>query len=197
MTRGWSPIRRRSPSQVGSSCTPKHTHRLECYHCHSGPNFTDNLATVRSAVPEVGYHNNGLYNLDGRGAYPVENRGIAEHTGEADDVGRFRTPTLRNVGLTAPYMHDGSILTLRDVVKHYAEGGRTITHEGRTSKGSASPLKDPMLGGFEITSAETDDLLAFLESLSDPDFLRDPRLSDPWPAGSPAVKARRATPEDK
>lgn len=172
------------------------SHQLECYHCHTGPNFTDNLATVRSAVPEVAYHNNGLYNLDGKGAYPAENRGIAEHTGQADDMGRFRTPTLRNVAHTAPYMHDGSIPSLRDVIKHYAAGGRTVIYEGRISNGNTSPLKDPMLNGFEITPSETDDLVAFLESLSDVAFIRDPRFSDPWPAGSPAVKSRRSTPAD-
>src|SRR5690606_2793154 len=94
--------------------------RLECSHCHGGFNFTDSVAHDGQPLPESGFHNNGLYNVDGRGGYPETNRGLYDHTGQARDMGRFRAPTLRNIELTAPYMHDGSLATLDDVLDHYA-----------------------------------------------------------------------------
>ena len=86
--------------------------KMECYHCHGSFNFTDNIQHSKLPFAEKGFHNTGLYNEDGRGAYPANNPGISEFTGDADDEGKFRTPSLRNVALTAPYMHDGSIPTL-------------------------------------------------------------------------------------
>lgn len=77
-------------------------HRFECYHCHVGVLFTDNLQTTRSALRETGNHNTGLYNIDGDGAYPPRATGFYEFTGDPSDMGRFRTPSLRNVGVTAP-----------------------------------------------------------------------------------------------
>jgi cytochrome c peroxidase len=169
------------------------SHRLECYHCHTGFNFTNNLQTARMAFAEVSFHNNGLYNLDGRGAYPSDNTGIQEHTGEAADMGRFRTPSLRNVAVTAPYMHDGSVATLDDVIEHYAKGGRVL-HGGRhAGPHFNSPLRDTLLGGFTLTRQEHADLKAFLESLTDAAFLSNPAHGDPWPAGHPAVATRRMT----
>lgn len=167
------------------------SHDLECYHCHTGPNFTGNFASARSRQPEVGYHNNGLYDLDGKGAYPFDAVGIKEHTGRAEDMGRFRTPSLRNVAVTAPYMHDGSLPTLRDVIRHYAAGGHVTMVDGHRSDGRNSPLKDPLLGGFDITPDQEDDLVAFLESLTDRQFLTNSHFSDPWPAAHPARKNRR------
>ncbi|MCZ7685487.1 MAG: hypothetical protein M5U28_44600 [Sandaracinaceae bacterium] len=84
-----------------------------------------------TVAAEVAFHNTALYNIDGRGGYPEPNRGIYEHTADRRDMGRFRAPTLRNIAVTAPFMHDGSIATLEEVLDHYAAGGRTIT-EGRT-----------------------------------------------------------------
>jgi cytochrome c peroxidase len=85
-------------------------------------------------------------------------------------MGAFRTPTLRNVGVTAPYMHDGSIATLREVVDHYARGGR-----------AHSALTSVLIGGFTLRDQDLTDLVAFLESLTDQGFLHDQRFSDPWP----------------
>lgn len=156
-------------------------HRFECYHCHSGVHLTDNLQTERSAFRETGMHNNGLYNIDGKGAYPPQATGLIEFTGEVDDMGKFRTPSLRNVALTAPYFHDGSAATLRDVLAHYAAGGRTIKDGPYAGDGSKNPHKDGMIVGFNATESEIDDLIAFLESLTDQTFLKNPAYSDPWP----------------
>ena len=106
------------------------TERTGCFHCHSGVNFS--APTVASGTShrlklDGSFHNTGLYNLGKKGGlYPEDNPGLAEHTSRKRDIGRFRAPTLRNVALTAPYMHDGSIATLEQVVDHYAAGGRTI-----------------------------------------------------------------------
>ncbi|MBU2890126.1 hypothetical protein KO492_10515 [Celeribacter halophilus] len=78
--------------------------------------FTDNQQTTRSAMPETGSHNTGLYNINGTGAYPPHATGFYEFTGDPADMGRFLTPSLRNVAATAPYFHDGSAETLEDVL---------------------------------------------------------------------------------
>lgn len=154
--------------------------RLECHHCHSGLNFTDNLQHERNRTGEIAFHNTGLYNLDGKGAYPPHNIGIAEITSRAEDMGRFRTPTLRNVGVTAPYMHDGSIATLEEVVDHYAAGGRTIASGPNAGVGHDNPLKSSFVPGFTLTDQDRADLVAFLNALTDEEFLHDPRFSNPW-----------------
>jgi cytochrome c peroxidase len=152
--------------------------KLECYHCHGGFNFTDNLKHARTPFPEIGFHNTGLYNEDGKGAYPNASPGIVEFTGEPRDAGRFRTPSLRNVAVTAPYMHDGSIPTLHEVLRtHYARAGRAV-HAGR----AANPLRSELIAGFEISEAEIADVVAFLEALTDERFLREPSHQDPWPS---------------
>lgn len=79
-------------------------HRLECYHCHSGVLFTDTVQSSTLPFPEISWHNTGLYNIDGAGGYPPGGRGLHEFTGRPEDMGRFRTPSLRNVAVTAPYM---------------------------------------------------------------------------------------------
>lgn len=165
--------------------------RLECYHCHGGFNFTDTLKTSRSAFAETGFHNTGLYNLDGAGAVPRGSEGIAALTLRPHDLGRFRTPSLRNVAVTAPYMHDGSIATLDGVIAHYAAGGRTIAEGPNAEIGADSPLKDPLVAGFAISPSETADIIAFLESLTDREFLTDPAFADPWPNGHPAMLHRK------
>ena len=151
--------------------------KMECYHCHGGFNFTDNIQHSKLPLSEKGFHNTGLYNLDGRGAYPADNPGIREFTGEAGDEGKFRTPSLRNVALTAPYMHDGSIPSLANVIRgHYAQAGRA----GGSPKG-ANPLRSSLVEGFDVTDQEVDDLIAFLNSLTDTTFVRNPNHANPWP----------------
>jgi cytochrome c peroxidase len=81
-----------------------------------------------------------------------------------EGLGAFKTPTLRNVAVTAPYMHDGSLKTLRDVIVHYNNGG--VTKEG-------DPVNDFLSGGIRplnLTEAEIDDLVAFMEALTSPEY---------------------------
>jgi cytochrome c peroxidase len=143
--------------------------RLGCAQCHAGFNFSGPV-NAGGRVEEPTFHNTALYSLDPEGSYPADNQGLYEHTGVATDMGRFRAPSLRNIALTAPYMHDGSLATLEAVIEHYAAGGRA----------PQNPLKSPQLSGFEVSIAETRDLVSFLESLTDRAFLEDPRFRDPW-----------------
>ncbi|WP_437669089.1 hypothetical protein [Sorangium sp. So ce131] len=72
--------------------------------------------------------------------------------------------------LTAPYMHDGSVATLEEVVDHYAAGGRTIDDGPFAGVGSKNPNKSPLMRGFTITPEEKADVVAFMKSLTDPEF---------------------------
>lgn len=110
------------------------------------------------------------------GTYPADNSGIRSITGDPADEGKFRTATLRNIAVTAPYMHDGSLPTLRDVIrKHYAVKGMA-TANGQQS----SPLRDSLIEGFAVSEEQVNDLVAFLESLTDSEFLNNPKYSDPF-----------------
>lgn len=153
--------------------------KMECFHCHGGINFSDSVSHANLAFTEVAFHNTGLYNIDGEGGYPAPNTGINEITQETADMGRFKTPTLRNIALTAPYMHDGTIATLRDAIAHYQAGGRTITEGEWQGIGSTNPYKSSFIKGFEITEAEINDLIEFLHSLTDEKFITNPAHSDP------------------
>lgn len=154
--------------------------RLECFHCHGGFNFSDAVDHEGLPVPESAFHNTGLYNLDGNGAYPDGNTGVREISEDDADMGRFKAPTLRNIAVTAPYMHDGSIDDLDGVLRHYAMGGRALDKGPYAGEGFASPLKSQFVPGFVIDDRERLDLLAFLDSLTDAEFLSNPRFSDPW-----------------
>ncbi len=157
--------------------------KLECFHCHGGFNFSDSVTHDGSAIKEVMFHNTGLYNLGGTGAYPPDNQGIYAFSHVDSDMGRFRAPTLRNIAVTAPYMHDGSIADLDGVLDHYAAGGRTITTGPYAGVGSANPYKSELIRGFALTPEERGDVKAFLASLTDDALREDPALADPW--GSP------------
>jgi len=109
-----------------------------CWKCHFGPNFTDE-----------GFHNTGVGALLGE---PVPER--FEVTGDESDRGRFKTPTLRGLAFTAPYMHDGSLQTLEDVVAFYRIGGGANAH------------LDERLQPADLTDREAEALVAFLEALS-------------------------------
>jgi cytochrome c peroxidase len=148
------------------------TERFECYHCHAGLNFTTAFRAAASKSLGKDYQNNGLYDLDGEGSYPAESPGLVALSNDPTDRGKFRVPTLRNVAVTAPYMHDGSIATLDDVLAHYAAGGRA---EGRTN-----PNKSQFVRGFSFEAGEKEAFRALLESLTDESVLRDARFSDPW-----------------
>jgi cytochrome c peroxidase len=111
--------------------------RGECFHCHGEYNFTD-----------YSFKNNGLYLV-----YPDSGR--ARITLNKGDLGMFRVPSLRNIALTAPYMHDGSLPTLKAVIDHYNRGG-----EAHFNK---SGLLTPM----HLSESEIQDLVAFLNALTD------------------------------
>lgn len=120
--------------------------RTNCSECHSGFNFTS-----------YGFENNGLY-----GVYT--DTGRQRITMQAADRAKFMVPSLRNVEYTAPYMHDGSLASLDDVVSHYNAGGAMYL------------TKSPLIRPLQLSEAEKSDLVAFLKSLSDPDFIADPRF---------------------
>ena len=154
--------------------------RLRCFRCHGGFNFNDATVSERNAGRALEFHNTGLYNLAGMFSYPAPNLGTYEYTHQAKDVGKFKAPTPRNIAVTAPYMHDGSVATLEDVIDHYAAGGRTVNGGANAGVGHDNPNKDALIGGFGISSEERKELIAFLESLTDAEALRDKRWSNPW-----------------
>lgn len=155
-----------------------HSRPLSCFTCHGGVHFSDAMRARRDRPPV--FHNTGLYNLTGLLSYPPVDTGVHMKTGATTDVGRFKAPTLRNIALTAPYMHDGSIATLGDVIDHYADGGRTIASGPHRGAGHENPLKDDAVRGFWLTPGQRADLLAFLDALTDVALLTDPRFADPW-----------------
>ncbi len=113
--------------------------RGRCWRCHSGPNFTDEE-----------FHNTGV----GWGKEPVD-LGRYAWTKKENDRGRFKTPTLRGLPATAPYMHDGSLKTLQEVVEFYNQGG------------NKNPNIDPVLAPLHLSKDDVKDLVAFLKALSD------------------------------
>ena len=133
--------------------------RLGCNQCHGGFAFT--VATG----DDLRFFNTGLTADD-------PDRGVAAITGDPAQAGWFRPPSLRNVAVTAPYMHDGSVATLEEVVDLYAAGGR--------GAGVSNPRKSELITGFAITADERADLVAFLGALTDAALLTDPALADPW-----------------
>jgi cytochrome c peroxidase len=144
--------------------------RLNCFRCHAGFNFSGPVVYEGSGVKEAQFHNTGLYSEDGRGAYPEPNTGVHRHSGRSEDMGKFRAPTLRNIALTAPYMHDGSVATLEAVLDHYAAGGRAraLPDSRNIEPDSAT---DPLVTGFELTAEERRQLVAFLRALTDESFV--------------------------
>lgn len=154
---------------------------LECFHCHGGFNFSNGVDHAGNVFDQATFQNNGLYNVDGRGAYPATNTGLYEFTGERSDMGRFKPPSLRNIALTAPYMHDGSLETLDDVLDHYAAGGTNHTTGPNIGDGRQNPNKSIFINGFELDESRRAELLAFLNALTDDAFLTEESFSNPWP----------------
>lgn len=154
--------------------------RFECFHCHGGVQQTAAYHDVRKDEHTLAFFNTGLYNVGGNGDFPEHDQGLFQLTLAPDHRGLFRPPPLRNIALTAPYMHDGSIATLEQVVRHYAAGGRNIIEGPFAGDGRVNPLKSGLVGGFYATDEEIAAVVAFLESLTDPTFISDPRFQDPW-----------------
>lgn len=156
--------------------------KFECFHCHSGINFSSSYrdANTASDAIQFPFFNNGLYNVGGDGSYPSDDQGLYDLSLNPADKGFFRPQSLRNIELTAPYMHDGSIATLRGVIEHYARGG-SLTESGiNAGDGRLSPLKSGLIQGFDATDEEIDAVIAFLESLTDEEFIKSPKFSNPF-----------------
>ncbi len=115
----------------------------DCFHCHGGPLFTDGR-----------FHNNGLDLI-------FKDRGRALVTGRPEDEGLFKVPSLRNVAMTGPYMHDGRFKTLEQVVEHYSSGTKP------SATLDPNIAKHPNQAGVNLTTAEKAALVAFLKTLSD------------------------------
>ena len=133
--------------------------RTKCADCHSGFNFSGPVLYDNAKQPELVFHNNGLLRSEDKGVYE-----ISQNT---DDMGKFRAPTLRNIAVTAPYMHDGTIETLEQVIELYASGG------------VADRNKSKLITGFHMTQTEKEDLICFLESLTDAGFLNNTAFFEP------------------
>ncbi|MEM8891288.1 MAG: cytochrome c peroxidase [Bacteroidota bacterium] len=119
----------------------------ECFHCHGGFNL--------DARAEGIFKNNGLDEF-------YEDRGLGEITRNPRDVGKFKAPTLRNIEHTAPYMHDGRFQTLEEVIDFYASGGQPHVN------------RDALMLNILIDEEDKEDLIAFLKTFSDPNFLSNP-----------------------
>ena len=113
---------------------------LACSSCHADILFTNQA-----------FENNGLYEV-------YEDSGKYRLTNLQEDIGKFKVPSLRNIEITAPYMHNGSISTLEEVIEHYATGGKNHFN------------KSELITGFNITEEEKDNLVMFLKSLTDNNF---------------------------
>ena len=127
----------------------------DCFHCH--------LIADGQFRGEF-FSNNGLDSV-------FTDLGRGEVTGNPADFGKFKIPTLRNIEYSFPYMHDGRFNTLEEVIEHYNSGGHP------------SPTIDPFMkfsiGGLDLTPQKKASLVAFLKTLSDPEFINDPEFSDP------------------
>ncbi|MEZ4239589.1 MAG: cytochrome c peroxidase [Myxococcota bacterium] len=156
--------------------------RFECFHCHGGANLTTSYRDVHTTdgTAQRPFFNTGLYNVDGQGGFPSYDQGLYDVTLDPANRGYFRPQSLRNVALTGPYMHDGSVPTLREAVEHYVAGGRNVVDGPNAGDGRASPLKSGLVRAFDATDEEIDAVVAFLESTTDWDFVSDPAFSDPF-----------------
>jgi cytochrome c peroxidase len=149
---------------------------LQCGFCHSGRAIAGDQNSLTESVPVTEFHDTGLYNSDLEGRYPRVDTGLRTESNNATDDGKFRAPTLRNIVFTAPYMHDGSIATLSEVIDHYAAGGRASPRDNLHHDADVNTRKISLIKGFEISSDDRVALLDFLDSLSDLAVLDNPRF---------------------
>lgn len=155
----------------------------ECFHCHGGFNYTNTVNHTGTVFEEVSYMSNGIISDATYATLPSNKKGLYDLTGLATDIGRFKVPSLRNVALTYPYMHDGSITctvasasnvdacsteALGKVIDHYMSGGQS--HQN----------KDPQIRAFSLTPQEKTDLISFLKALTDDEFINNSKFSDPF-----------------
>jgi cytochrome c peroxidase len=152
-----------------------------CNSCHGGKNFSASIMKTDTAENEQ-FFNIGLYNLNGKSDYPEYDKGLMEYTNKKQDIGRFRVLSLRNLAFTAPYYHDGSAASLLDVIENYAAGGRVINEGIYKGNGIKNKYKHNLIKGFTITQKEKLDLVAFLLSLSDSNFINNKLYQNPFGA---------------
>src|SRR5690606_15721023 len=126
-----------------------------CDDCHMPPLFHDH-----------DYRNIGL-------DHPPPDGGLGEITGDHSDQGRFKTPSIRNIEVTAPYMHDGRFISLEQVVDLYADDVLI------DSPGLDQHMLPWVMNEIDLDQQERADLVAFMRTLTDQQFLTDPRFSDP------------------
>ena len=156
--------------------------KLECHHCHGGFNFTQSTSHEKQILDRRPFHKTGLYNIvseNGKSGYPEKDQGLSEISLSAKDNGRFRAPTVRNIALSAPYMYDGSIDSLSQVLDFYAAGGRNVEQGINQGDGRINALKSLFMKGFEMTEQDKEDLIAFLHTLTDNSFITNKNLSAP------------------
>ena len=154
--------------------------KAACAQCHNGFNFNDQVVDASGQPVKKPFHNIGLYNVGGTGAYPEPNRGVMELSGLFKDMGAFRAPSLRNVEVTAPYMHDGSVTTLESALDIIADGGRNVTAGVHAGDGRLNPYKSQLVKPLALSAQDKSDLIAFLKTLTDHEFLTNPQQSDPF-----------------
>jgi cytochrome c peroxidase len=130
----------------------------DCAHCHSGKNFENDQ-----------YMNNAL-DADG----DMEDLGRALVTENSSDNGKFKVPTLRNVALTAPYMHDGRFQSLEEVVQHY---NSDMVMSSTIDPALIYPLNS---GGLQLSDQDVQDIIAFLNTLSDETLVTNPEYASPF-----------------
>jgi cytochrome c peroxidase len=152
--------------------------RLECSHCHNGFNFSQFVTHESMTAQDRAFHITGLYYLGDRHV-PGFDYGLFGATNDVADKYKFKAPTLRNIEHSAPYMHDGSIGTLGEVIDFYAAGGRNVVDGPLQGDGRSSPGKSTFIRGFVLTAGEKQDLLNFLRSLTDQSFLTGQNFGDP------------------
>ncbi len=144
--------------------------QLGCSNCHQ----------LQESIKKETYFNTGLYNVDDEGAYPLKDQGLFELTKNPNDKGKFRVPSLRNILLTAPYTHDGSVETIEQMISIYQRGGRLINYGKNKGDGKLNINKSNLIKGFTLTSKEKENLLFFLSTLTDTSYLRNYNLLNPF-----------------
>lgn len=139
-------------SEAGGSGLPD----AQCFHCHEGALLTNGQ-----------FFNNGIEDYPNLADFP--DKGFGEVTGDEADFGKFKAPTLRNIELTAPYMHDGRFATLEEVIEHYNSGVHFSTNLDVN-------LRDPL----NLNESQKEDLLNFLKTFTDTEFVENPEFHNPF-----------------
>jgi cytochrome c peroxidase len=154
------------------------SNKTNCSKCHGGNNFDQPTVQGDNGVIEL-YFNTGIYNVDGKGGYPVTDIGLMEYTKQPIDMGKYKVPTLRNLIYTTPYYHDGSENSLQAVIEQYNTGGRTITVGVNKGDGSKNPYKHDFIKPLGLSAIEKQQLFLFLNTLTDSSLLQNKKWTAP------------------